>query len=162
MNTLGRWTLNAADRVIRYMLVERNLLISEFGVHPDGIAVIPNGVNTEIFRPDESKRDDACRRLLWVGRYVKGKGIEFLIARGDRARPRSPRFPPDPRRRGAEEADIGNSRRLRLDGHIEYLPFMSYDEMLAQDQRAEMLVLPSLHEGVPEPCSRRWPAAARS
>jgi glycosyltransferase involved in cell wall biosynthesis len=150
MNTLGRWTLNAADRVICYTPVERDLLISEFGVHPEGISVIPNGVNTDVFRPDPSRRDDECRRLLWVGRYVKGKGVEYLVnAVADLART-VPNLRVTLVGEGPEEAEIRQLvTELRIDGIVEYLPFMSYDEMPAQYQRAEMLVLPSLHEGVP-------------
>jgi glycosyltransferase involved in cell wall biosynthesis len=150
MNTLGRWTLNSADRVICYTPVERDLLVSEFGVHPDGIAVIPNGVNTDVFRPDESKRDDEYHRLLWVGRYVKGKGIEFLIHAAAELVGDVPDLRLTLVGEGPEEAEIRQlATELRLDGHIEYLPFMPYDQMPAQYLRAEMLVLPSLHEGVP-------------
>ena len=150
MSTLGRWTLNAADRVICYTPVERDLLVSKFGVHPGGIAVIPNGVNTDIFRPDASRRDDGCRRLLWVGRYVKGKGIDFLIHAAAALVREVPDLQLTLVGEGPEEAEIRQlATELRLDGHIEYLPFMTYDQMPAQYQRAEMLVLPSLHEGVP-------------
>ena len=150
MNTLGRWTLNAADRVICYTPVERDLLVSEFGVHPGGIAVIPNGVNTDVFTPDWSRRDDEHRRLLWVGRYVRGKGIEYLIhAAAGLVR----EFPGLMLTLIGEGGGEGEIRRLvselDLDGHVEFLPFMSYAAMLGQYQRAEMLVLPSLHEGVP-------------
>lgn len=150
MSTLGRWTLNAADRVICYTPVERDLLVSEFGVNPEGIAVIPNGVNTDIFRPDASRRDEGCRRLLWVGRYVKGKGIDFLINAAAELVREVPDLQLTLVGEGPEEAEIRQlATELRLDGHIEYLPFMTYDQMPAQYQRAEMLVLPSLHEGVP-------------
>jgi glycosyltransferase involved in cell wall biosynthesis len=150
MNTLGRWTLNAADRVICYTPVERDLLVSEFGVHPEGIAVIPNGVNTDVFSPDPAARDRDVRRLLWVGRYVKGKGIEYLIHAAAELLPEVPDLRLTLVGEGPEEAEIRQlATELRLDGHVEYLPFMSYDEMPAQYRRAEMLVLPSLHEGVP-------------
>lgn len=150
MNTLGRWTLNAADRVICYTPIERERLVSEFGVHPNGIAVIPNGVNTDVFFPDEARRDDDKRRILWVGRYVKGKGVEFLIHAAAELVREIPNLRITLVGEGPEEMEIRQlASELRLDPHMEYLPFMSYDEMPIQYQRAEMLVLPSLHEGVP-------------
>ncbi len=150
MNTLGRWTLNAADRVICYTPLERDRLVSEFGVHSDGIAVIPNGVNTDVFSPDQARRDDEFRRLLWVGRYVKGKGVEFLIHAAAELVREHPNLRITLVGEGPEEMEIRQlASELRLDSHMEYLPFMSYDEMPVQYQRAEMLVLPSLHEGVP-------------
>lgn len=150
MNTLGRWTLNAADRVICYTPVERDLLVSEFGVHPAGIEVIHNGVNTDVFRPGRSLQDDGGHRLLWVGRFVKGKGIEYLIHAAAQLLPEIPDLQLTLIGEGAEEAEIRQiATELRLDGHVEYLPFMPYDRMPAQYLRADMLVLPSLHEGVP-------------
>jgi glycosyltransferase involved in cell wall biosynthesis len=150
MSTLGRWTLNSADRVICYTPLERDRLISEFGVQPNGISVIPNGVNTDVFSPDCSKRDDTVRRILWVGRYVKGKGVEFLIHAAASLVSEIPNLRLTLIGEGPEEHEIRQlATELRIDSHIEYLPFMSYDEMPAQYQRAEMLVLPSLHEGVP-------------
>lgn len=150
MNTLGRWTLNSADRVICYTPLERDRLISEFGVHPEGIAVIPNGVNTEVFSPGVARADDEFRRLLWVGRYVKGKGVEFLVHAAAELVRAVPNLRVTLVGEGPEEEAIRQlASELRLDAHIEYLPFMSYDEMPAQYRRAEMLVLPSLQEGVP-------------
>ncbi|HOT93734.1 MAG TPA: glycosyltransferase family 4 protein [Methanoregulaceae archaeon] len=150
MNTLGRWTLNSADRVICYTPQERERLILEFGVHPEGIAVIPNGVNTDVFHPGVTRVDDESRRLLWVGRYVKGKGVAFLIHAAARLVQEIPNLCITLVGEGPEEEAIRQLvSELRLEETVEFLPFMPYDQMPAQYRRAEMLVLPSLHEGVP-------------
>ena len=52
------------------------------GVHPDRIAIIPNGVNTNEFRPDgKSWRPPEARgfTFLFVGGAIERKGIDVLV-----------------------------------------------------------------------------------
>ncbi|MFC1538344.1 glycosyltransferase [Candidatus Latescibacterota bacterium] len=76
--------LNKAEYVI---CVSESLKIklSNLGVHSN-CEVIPNGVDTGLFTPGD--RNEACRllslnperpRILFVGNFVKVKGIEYLI-----------------------------------------------------------------------------------
>lgn len=60
-------------------------IIKRFGIDDDHVHYIPNGVNTEIFKPIDSK--DLKRKIglenfdiiLYVGRIAKGKGVDKLI-----------------------------------------------------------------------------------
>ena len=60
-------------------------VIKRFGIDDDHVHYIPNGVNTEIFKPIDSK--DLKRKIglenfdiiLYVGRIAKGKGVDKLI-----------------------------------------------------------------------------------
>lgn len=60
-------------------------IIKNFGIDDDHIHYIPNGVNTEIFRPLDSTnlkkklRLDNFDVILYVGRIAKGKGVDKLI-----------------------------------------------------------------------------------
>ena len=60
-------------------------IIKSYGIETNFIHYIPNGVNTEIFRPVESMELkeklnlDNCDVLLYVGRIAKGKGVDKLI-----------------------------------------------------------------------------------
>ncbi|MCR5093781.1 MAG: glycosyltransferase family 4 protein [Lachnospiraceae bacterium] len=42
-------------------------------------AVIPNGVNTEFFRPDADRRDPEEIRILFVSRLIERKGLQHVI-----------------------------------------------------------------------------------
>jgi glycosyltransferase involved in cell wall biosynthesis len=59
----------------------------EGGVNPERVHVIPNGVNTEVFRPDgKSGRPEGSRGFvfLFVGGTISRKGIDLLLqAYGD-------------------------------------------------------------------------------
>ena len=81
-----RWTLRRAAKVISVSEAMQGTMINELGVSPTHIEVIPNGVDTETFRP-QSKME--ARRLLGipasakvgisVAALVPSKGHELLI-----------------------------------------------------------------------------------
>jgi glycosyltransferase involved in cell wall biosynthesis len=49
--------------------------IKKYGVNNNKIEIIPNGIDTTIF----SLSDINNGYILWVGRFVKEKGLEFLV-----------------------------------------------------------------------------------
>jgi D-inositol-3-phosphate glycosyltransferase len=77
--------VRAADRLVAATVVERAHLVSHYGAAADRIAVIPCGVDTELFAPGDQAgaraalRLDARPRLLYVGRLAPIKGLETLL-----------------------------------------------------------------------------------
>jgi glycosyltransferase involved in cell wall biosynthesis len=55
----------------------RSLLV-DLGVGESGIRVVPNGVDTEIFRPN--KKEKSVNLLLFVGRIHPNKGLHVLLS----------------------------------------------------------------------------------
>jgi glycosyltransferase involved in cell wall biosynthesis len=51
----------------------------EYGISPDKISVRYVGVDTEQFRPEATPIDQRPKRILFVGRLVEKKGVEYLI-----------------------------------------------------------------------------------
>lgn len=73
--TIAKWTFKNADAVICYT-PEMKKEMENWGIPSDNVHVIHNGVDVEHFRPlDENKEYD----IIWIGRYVPGKGVEYLI-----------------------------------------------------------------------------------
>ncbi|HKX04696.1 MAG TPA: glycosyltransferase, partial [Methylomirabilota bacterium] len=74
-----------ADRVVAANVVERAHLVWHYGARADRIAVIPCGVDTELFQPmDPVKAKDLLELppdplLLYVGRLQPIKGLETLL-----------------------------------------------------------------------------------
>lgn len=150
MSTIGKWTLNSADRVICYTDIERRRLIEEFGIDKPEVVVIPNGVNTEVFHPDDSKVDERYFTLLWVGRIVKGKGVEFLIHAAHQVLEKIPNLRILLIGEGPARDEIWKLvNEYQMTEVVTILPFMSYDAIPLLYQRSDVLVLPSLQEGVP-------------
>ncbi|HXV76640.1 MAG TPA: glycogen synthase [Candidatus Polarisedimenticolaceae bacterium] len=81
-----RTTLELADAVIAVSAPERAQVLDRFEVRPDRVHVIPNGVDTDVYRKIDGK--PALRRLgidpdrpfvLFVGRLSRQKGIGHLL-----------------------------------------------------------------------------------
>ena len=74
-----------ADRIVASNLVERADLAWHLGADPGRVAVIPCGVDVELFRPRPAAPArarlglDAEHVLLFVGRLTPIKGLETLL-----------------------------------------------------------------------------------
>jgi len=73
--TLGKWTFNSADAIISYTEDEKQKM-RKLGIKPE-IEVIHNGINTERFKPMDNV--EKKEQILWVGRFLPGKGVRYLI-----------------------------------------------------------------------------------
>src|SRR4030095_7597437 len=79
--------VGAADRIVAAPVVERAHLVSHYGADASRIAVIPCGVDTELFAPGDQAAAraalglDARPRLLYVGRLAPIQGLETLLDR---------------------------------------------------------------------------------
>lgn len=75
LKTLGRFTFNAADRVLCYTETDEQRL-REFGVSTP-VSLVHNGVDCEQFSPVEEQADPP--EVLYVGRLVETKGVNKLV-----------------------------------------------------------------------------------
>ena len=74
VRTAGLWALRNASRVICLTQSEAQEVIS-LGIPREKVRIIPVGVDTKRFRPSPVEEDI----VLWYGRFVTEKGIEYLI-----------------------------------------------------------------------------------
>ncbi len=80
-----RRIVREADRIVAANAVERAHLVWHYGATPARIAVIPCGVDTDLFRPMPSVAAKAALGLapepllLYVGRLTPIKGVETLL-----------------------------------------------------------------------------------
>lgn len=144
--TAGRFTVNSADIVIALDENIRNNLIS-YGAKPEKIRIIPNGVDTERFFPTKRKKGQIV--IGYIGRLVKGKGVNYLIQAfksiakiydvklnivGD----------------GAERTVFENMCKTPcLQGKIEFWGALDPKQIPDFFNLIDILVLPSLSEGMP-------------
>ena len=94
----------SADRIVTPSAVTRDYLIRSRGARLDQIAVIPNGVDTELFRPRETIRNEF--RLLYFGTLSPWQGVDLAI----RAVARVP---------DATLTILGSGSRLRREGLLQ-------------------------------------------
>ena len=131
------------ERVITSSEASGRQITSDFGVAPERLAMLGNGLDTELFRPDPSV-PRAERRLLCVGRASDpNKGIRTLVD----ALARLPDdvtltlvdSPTSEARKWALER--GCADRLELAGRV------STEELVRLYRSATLVVVPSRYEG---------------
>lgn len=123
------------------------------------IRVIYMGCDTEAFRFDETARGQVRKLLdisshemiiLFIGRLVEAKGIFELIEAFSQIQSQQPQthlvFVGDDRDRARLENQV---RQKKLDGAIHFVGVRPHDEMPGWLSAADLLVLPSHNEGLP-------------
>jgi glycosyltransferase involved in cell wall biosynthesis len=144
--TFAPFVFKTADRIIVQSSRIRNELLREFMNHgPKGLpgvlrrklGIIPNGVS---FPPAKSLNGNC---VLFVGRLVQGKGVEYLIAAMERCSDQQLVVVGDgPERRNLEKLAVKMA-------NVAFVGEVPSDRVTEYFQRARMFVLPSLSEGSP-------------
>jgi glycosyltransferase involved in cell wall biosynthesis len=74
-----RACIRAADRIVTPSAVTRDFLVKSRGAARERIAVIPNGADTELFRPRAGLVDPVAWRLLYFGTLSAWQGVDLAI-----------------------------------------------------------------------------------
>ena len=74
-----RACLAAAQLIVTPSAVTRDFLVQSRGALPARIAVIPNGVDTSLFRPVQASAPVAMRQLLYFGTLSPWQGVDHAI-----------------------------------------------------------------------------------
>jgi glycosyltransferase involved in cell wall biosynthesis len=144
--TFAPFVFKTADRIIVQSTRIRNELLREFMNHgPKGLPVIlrrklgiiPNGVSL----PPAKSLNGNC--VMYVGRLVQGKGLEYLIAAMERCCDQQLVIVGDgPERRNLEKL----AEKM---ANVTFVGEVAAERVTEYFQRARMFVLPSLSEGSP-------------
>ncbi|MDP6786451.1 MAG: glycosyltransferase family 4 protein [Rhodospirillales bacterium] len=105
-------------------------------------SVIPNYVDTELFRPDSKVQKDID--VLFVGRLAPQKNIEALLAAVARLDVGVTMVGDGPK------CDLVENARARLNGRLQWIERVDHSELPALMRRARAFILPSLWEGHPK------------
>lgn len=141
-------TFAAADKILCYTETEKQELI-DLGIKPEKIEVIHNGIDTDLFVPAKESCFDK-KRLLWVGRYAKGKGLDYLIDAFSILKATHPEVTLTLVGEGPEKDHINQKIiDLNLQNSIIMKNFVPNSEIVSMYQNSSVFVLPSLEEGVP-------------
>lgn len=147
--TVSKATFRIADRIICYTDIEKKN-IEKLGIDPDKISVIHNGVDTTLFAPKPFGKFPDRKQILWVGRYVPGKGLEYLVEAFYQVREKIPTAHLVLVGEGPEQLKIEDMIKdknlTRSVTRISHLDNATLPEIYNQ---SDVFVLPSLMEGVP-------------
>lgn len=119
---------------------------ASIGIPLSSIAVIPNGVDTDRFRPSDGPREPV---VLFVGNLIKIKGVAYLLEAFSKIGSDYPSYRlvivgDGPEREFLEKqtADLG------LAGRVSFLGSLPPHEVSNWMQRSKILALPSFQEGL--------------
>ncbi len=149
LKTLGKWTLNRADKIICYTEGEKEN-IEKLGIDPKKISIIHNGVDTFLFAPRTSEKTTDKKQILWVGRFVTGKGVEYLIEAFSQVQKKIPSTHLVLVGDGPEKTTIEEKiRKMHLQSSVTLIDYLDNEELPGVYKNSDVFVLPSLMEGVP-------------
>lgn len=148
LNSFGKFIFKHAVRIFVYTDYEKDV-ISTLGIGRGRVLTIPNGIKIAKFplvRNSKKKFD-----VITVARYVKGKGIHFLIEAMYFSRIRGHRINLLIVGDGPE---FGTIQKLILDRRMQdqvmQIKSIPNDQMYIYYNLSKILVLPSLTEGFPK------------
>lgn len=163
LNAVFRRSAARASRVVTGTLASRDEIIRCYGVNPDKIAVVPDGVDGTCFYPvgDRELIARTCQRyrirppyVVFLGATERNKNIHILIEAYSHFRKSCPAFSLVIVGKWRYETKRGYTgelknlvRRLRLRDHVIFTGYISNDDRRVLLNGARMLVFPSIAEG---------------
>ncbi len=146
IRTLMRRAFRDATRVI--CLTKSDALeVQRLGCPYEKIRIVPNGVDTEKFKPRRETRDNY---IFWGGRFVPEKGLEYLIKSLNLVVKERPEVKLVMAGGGPLFSKIHRiAIHYGLEKNIVFKGIVAHNKMPALFGSASMYVLPSLKEGMP-------------
>jgi len=145
--TLGGIIFKSSHKVI-CLTKHDSFEIMRLGCPANKTIVIPNGVDIELFKPSGDQEDSL---VVWHGRFVPAKGLEYLIGAASSIVRRG--------RSKVKFALVGDgpletkiatmTKNLKLTKNIVFVGRLSLRDVALFLGRASIYVLPSLREGMP-------------
>jgi glycosyltransferase involved in cell wall biosynthesis len=138
--------LRRADRVVALSSAERDFLLGRYELRTARVAVIPNGVKTQVF--DRVADEGGEERLLFAGQLREFKGVGYLLEAMPAVRAAFPRAKLRMvYQTGARlERYQAQAARLGLGGAVEFAGARSAAELAREYSAATLVVAPSLGE----------------
>jgi glycosyltransferase involved in cell wall biosynthesis len=155
--TLRRWysftamQTRVARRMARVITVSENSfndIVADHGVDPVRMAVVPVGVDVDLFRPLPHVQPVPGRLITTASADVTMKGLSYLLealAKIRTERDDAHLVVIGRRKPGGRSDEV--IRQLGLDDHVEFVTGVPDDRIIELYAEAQLAVVPSLYEG---------------
>ena len=143
-----RWSIETADQCIVTNREALLFLQMQYGLAPDRVWFIPNGVGQEFFHR-RAWSDTREPKLLFVGTWIDHKGIYALTEAFEKLLSLAPQVQLTIAGCAETEDRVRHYFSPGAQGSIKVQPFISRAEMPELYAQHDIFVLPSLVEGMP-------------
>ena len=143
-----RWSIRTADGAHAYSRDVWTMLQLKYDLDSDRVAYVPSGVEPRFFIPREYREGDGLR-LLYAGTWLDQRGIYYLREALRNLVPRIPGLRMTIAGGGAPAEEIAKFFGEELAGQIDVLPVVPWEKMPDLYAEHDILVFPSLMEGLP-------------
>jgi glycosyltransferase involved in cell wall biosynthesis len=144
-----RWAIRTADGAHVYSRDVWNVLQLKYGLAPERVAYIPNGVERRFFAPSRGYGRGEKLRLLYAGTWLDQRGIFYIRDAMLRLAPRIPGLKLTVAGPGAPAEEIMRFFGPELAQHVEVRPVIAAGSMQELYAEHDVFVFPSLMEGLP-------------
>jgi glycosyltransferase involved in cell wall biosynthesis len=145
-----RWAIRTADGAHAYSRDVWNLLQLKYGMAPERVAYIPNGVEPRFFggsRRQYSRGETL--RLLYAGTWLDQRGIFYIRDAMLKVATRIPGLKLTIAGPGVPAEEVMRFFGPELAAHVEVRPVIAADKMQELYAEHDIFVFPSLMEGLP-------------
>jgi len=142
--------INYSDKIITVSNNNKDILI-KLGITKNIIQIIPNGVNLSLFdTPSITNKTKKGIDILWIGRMVEVKGLKYLI----KAMKKIVEIHSNTKLILVGDGPIKQNlinltKELNLENNINFVGFVSNEEIPKYLNYSDIFVLPSISEGLP-------------
>ena len=136
------------EHVVTVSEQSRSDIAQAFGRRPERIAVIPNGIDTDVFKPMPGVEKQPFSLITTASADQPLKGLRFLLEALHQLKPHYP---------GISLTVIGKLQsggdteqrlhQLQLEHCVQFVSGISTTELVTRYNRAQVAVVPSLYEG---------------
>lgn len=111
------------------------------------LKVVPNGVDINKFKPSKTKKSKKEKRILFVGRLIYYKGLDYLIGAMPVIQKKVPGTKLVIVGKGPLESEWKQlAKKLGINKNIEWKGKLSDKDMIKEFQNCDVFVLPSIHK----------------
>lgn len=147
--------LNFADRILS-VSEDLKLHIVNLGVNENKVIVVPNGVDTEKFKPRGKENARSLLNLpldknivLFVGSLRSIKGVDYLIEAAKDFVDTNTELYMVGRDDGLKKSLMKTAQELKINDFVKFIGPVNHEDIPVWISASDILVLPSLSEGRP-------------
>ena len=139
---------NIADRIIVNSQFMRDFAVLFYGLNPDKVKVIPNGVDLKVFTNSNERIPlDGDPAVLFIGHFARLKGIDILIQAIAKLKPQLPNIKLHLVGRGNDKYFANIAKKEGIEEQVIFHSWATQSKAASYYKSADICVFPSRHEG---------------